>query len=133
MKIKILLVVMSVVVLAANSFGFEAAQGNIWTGANLSFSSRGIKYKDFDVDVDRVNLLVLDPSVRFFVANSFFIGPKFQWMGMFTGSNSVNLLKAGGEIGLAFNTSTVLPYFAVSPCAQIVEEESHFELPFEIK
>ena len=128
----VIFVIITVVQVAC---GFDASQGNIWTGGAFSFQSMGAKNKNYDFDIDRMNMLMLSPTLRLFPVSHFCIGPAFNWMGIFSGGDNMNFFGVGGEIGFVGFAGGTAPYVLVSPGAQIINgsgasSQSIFELPF---
>lgn len=99
-------------VVPAHSETFKAKQGDVWLGGSFSFSSMGYSYEGKSTG-DRTNMVMLSPTLRFFPADYFSIGPKISWSGEFLGpGNSFSFLGLGGELGYVYG-GNVLPYFFV--------------------
>lgn len=119
---------------AVVSMGFDAKQGDIWTGGSFSFYSKGVKYNNSLMDSyygsDRINQLSFSPLMRFFAFNNFCIGPKFNWVGAFSSGSNANVIEIGGDLGFAGSARNLYPYLITSPYASIYESEGTFVLPF---
>jgi hypothetical protein len=121
---------------------FTARQGSMWLGGSFGFSTMGVKEKDISL-IDnsdyRINSLTFSPTLRFFPAHYFAIGPKVSWIGMFyhMGSSgtyqynlSMNTWGLGGEMGFVYGTEFIIPFIFAAPQASIIKEKDEFSSTF---
>ena len=87
------------------SFRF-GRNGKLWVTGSFGFSAMNIR----GLDAGRKMLLVT-PAVRFFPTRDFFLGPRLQWAGVYSGVSSVNQVGAGADLGVLGNGTSVVFYF----------------------
>jgi hypothetical protein len=89
----------------AHGTEFFSDQGSMWFSGEFNFAVANDRTSS-----DNVNMVLLDPTIRFFPARYFFIGPHFQWLGDYSKNYSMNRIAIGPEIGLAIGNMPVIPY-----------------------
>jgi len=67
---------------------------SFWLSGSFGFSTIGMK----DVE-SRQNALLIRPTLRFFPTQSFFLGPRLQWIGLYEKYSSINQFGVGIDIG----------------------------------
>jgi len=122
------------ITITVTSFCFDAKTDNIWVNGEFSFLSEGINYKfaDLNRNSHRTNQVNLSSAVRYFLADHFCLGPRFNWYGIDYSSNDnfLNFFELSGELGYVGVSNNIYPYLIISPGAEFNSNYSRFILPF---
>lgn len=79
----------------------------IWLSGNFGFTTMNIQGLDA-----KEKMLFVNPSIRFFLTQDFFIGPRLQWTGAYGPVSSINDIGTGMDLGvLATGDKPVVFYF----------------------
>jgi hypothetical protein len=108
-KLKISMAIVAICMSTLFAEKFSGKQGDIWTGGSFNYLSMGGSGGS-----DRMNIVTLDPMIRFFPVSGLCLGPRITWMGEFSGDYSLNNFGLGMDIGYA-GGSQAIPYFISSP------------------
>jgi hypothetical protein len=103
----------SISVLAVITFTSNIKSAEFFTGAGSSWLGGSFAYANISAKgmSSSLNYFVLNPIVRFFAADCFFLGPRINWVRMSSGESSQNMFGFGAELGFAFGKNlSAIPY-----------------------
>lgn len=89
-----------------NDFFRFGKAGKLWISGSFGFSLMNIR----GVKSDQ-KMLLATPAVRFFPTHDFFLGPRLQWTGVYSGVSSINQVDAGMDLGVLGTGTSAVFYF----------------------
>jgi hypothetical protein len=89
-----------------NASDYFTDKGSVWLTGSFGFSTIGIEGQN-----DRMNVILVTPTARFFPVPFFALGPRFQWIGIFDNDDSQNQIGFGMDLAFAYGkNSSFIPY-----------------------
>ena len=104
----------------SDSFHFYKTR-KLWISGSVGFSGMSIRGLDA-----KQKLLLATPAIRFFPAQDFFIGPRLQWTGVYSGVSSINQFGAGMDLGILGTGTSVVFYFRTGFLLNVQQYKSKF-------